>query len=41
MVYMPPGARTMEKFRATTAANEIRDEDHAGAGEVVIIGEGD
>ena len=29
----------MEKFRATTAANEIRDEDHAGGAEVVIIGE--
>ena len=29
----------MEKFRATQAANEIRDEDHAGNAEVVIIGE--
>ena len=38
LVYMPPGARRMERFRATTAANEIRDEDHAGEGEVVIIG---
>ena len=35
---MPPGSRRMERFRATTAANEIRDEDHAGEGEVVIIG---
>ena len=38
LVYMPPGSRRMERFRATTAANEIRDEDHAGEGEVVIIG---
>ena len=36
---MPPGARRMEKFKATQAANEIRDEDHAGDAEVVIIGE--
>ena len=38
LVYMPPGSRRMERFRATTAANEIRDEDHAGDGEVIIIG---
>ncbi len=36
---MPPGARTMEKFRATQAANEIRDEDHAGDATVTIIDE--
>jgi hypothetical protein len=28
LVYMPKGARRMEKFRATQAANEIRDEIH-------------
>jgi gelsolin len=39
LVYMPAGARRMEKFRATTAANEIRDEDHAGDAKVVIIDE--
>ena len=38
-VYMPPGARKMEKFRAIQAANEIRDEDHAGDAEVKIIDE--
>ncbi len=38
MVYMPPGARRMEKFRATQVANDIRDEDHAGNAEVIIIG---
>ena len=40
LVFMPPGARRMEKFQATSAANEIRDEDHAGDGEVVIVGKG-
>ncbi len=39
LVYMPPKARRMEKFRATAAANEIRDEDHAGDANVVIIDE--
>ena len=38
LVYMPAGARRMEKFKATTAANEIRDEDHAGDANVEIIG---
>lgn len=37
-VYMPKGARKMEKFRANQAANEIRDEDHAGDANVEIIG---
>ncbi len=36
---MPAGARKMEKFRATQVANDIRDEDHAGNSEVVIIGQ--
>ena len=39
LVYMPQGARRMEKFKATQAANEIRDEDHAGDAKVEIIGE--
>lgn len=38
LVYMPKGARRMEKFKATQAANEIRDEDHAGDANVEIIG---
>lgn len=38
-VFMPPGARKMEKFRGIQAANEIRDEDHAGDANVVIIDE--
>jgi len=39
LVFMPPGARRMEKFRATQVANEIRDEDHAGDSEVIIVDE--
>lgn len=39
LVYMPPGARRMEKYKATMAANEIRDEDHAGDANVEIIDE--
>lgn len=39
LVYMPPGARRMEKYKATMAANEIRDEDHAGDAKVEIIDE--
>jgi len=38
LVFAPKGARKMEKFKATQAANDIRDEDHAGNAEVVIIG---
>ena len=38
LVYMPPGARKMEQFRAIQVANEIRDEDHAGNAEVEVIG---
>jgi len=37
LVYMPPGARKMEQFRAIQVANEIRDEDHAGNAEVEVI----
>jgi len=37
LVYMPPGARKMEQFRAVQVANEIRDEDHAGNAEVEVI----
>ena len=36
-VYMPAGASKMEQFKATAAANQIRDEDHAGNAEVEII----
>ena len=37
LVYMPPGASKMEQFRATNAANQIRDEDHAGSATVEIL----
>jgi len=39
LVYMPPNARKMEKFRAIQIANEIRDEDHAGNAEVEVVDE--
>jgi len=39
LVFMPPGARKMEKFKANQVANEIRDEDHAGDSEVEIVDE--
>lgn len=39
LVYMPPGASKMEQFKATNAANQIRDEDHAGSADVEIISE--
>lgn len=39
LVFMPPGARKMEKFRAIQVANEIRDEDHAGNSEVEVVDE--
>lgn len=37
LVFFPKGASRMERFKATTAANEIRDEDHAGDATVEII----
>ena len=37
LVYMPPGASRMEQFKATNAANQIRDEDHAGNATVEIL----
>ena len=37
LVYMPPGASKMEQFKATHAANQIRDEDHAGSATVEIL----
>ena len=37
LVYMPPGASKMEQFKANDAANQIRDEDHAGGATVQII----
>ena len=39
LVYMPPGASKMEQFKATNAANQIRDEDHAGSADVEILSE--
>ena len=36
---MPPGASKMEQFKATHAANQIRDEDHAGSATVEILSE--
>ena len=39
LVYMPPGASKMEQFKATHAANQIRDEDHAGSATVEILSE--
>merc|ERR1719470_387190 len=36
LVFMPPGARKMEQFRAVQVANQIRDEDHAGHAVVEI-----
>jgi hypothetical protein len=38
LVYMPSGARRVEKFKASQAALEIKNEDHAGHGKVEIIG---
>lgn len=40
LVYMPKGSSRMERFKATRAANEIRDEDHAGDANVVILDAG-
>ncbi|XP_023327211.1 gelsolin, cytoplasmic [Eurytemora carolleeae] len=39
LVFMPPGARKMEKFKAIQIANELRDEDHAGDAEVEVVDE--
>jgi len=36
-VYLPPKSRKLEQFRATQVANEIRDEDHAGHAEVIVV----
>ena len=37
LVYVPRGASMMERFKANDAANQIRDEDHAGHGTVEKI----
>lgn len=37
-VYMGPSSRRIERLKAITAANAIRDDDHAGKAKVVIIG---
>ena len=38
LVFMPKGARRVEKYKASQAALEIKNEDHAGHGNVEIIG---
>ena len=38
-VYVPPSAGTMNQFKATIFANQIRDEDHAGGASVTILNE--
>lgn len=39
LVYVGAESRLAEKTRATLAANNIRDQDHAGRATVTIIGE--
>ena len=39
LVFMPSGARRVEKYKASQAALEIKNEDHAGHGKVEIIGQ--
>uniref|UniRef100_A0A0K2UCV6 Gelsolin-like domain-containing protein n=1 Tax=Lepeophtheirus salmonis TaxID=72036 RepID=A0A0K2UCV6_LEPSM len=41
LVYRPPGAKRVEKFKSSLVANEIRDEDHAGDANVVLLDESD
>lgn len=38
-VFMPPGARRMENFTGNQLAKNIKDEDHAGDAEVIIVDE--
>lgn len=38
-VYMGPGSRRIERLKAITAGNAVRDDDHAGKAKVIIIGE--
>jgi len=38
-VFMPPGARRMENFKGNQVAQNIKDEDHAGDAEVMIVDE--
>lgn len=38
-VYVGTGAKRIEKLKATAAANQIRDQDHAGKSRVVIVGQ--
>lgn len=37
-VYMGPSSRRIERLKAITAANAIRDDDHAGKAKVVVVG---
>lgn len=39
LVYMGPASRRIERLKAITAANAIRDDDHAGKAKVVVVGE--
>lgn len=39
LVYMGPASRRIERLKAITAANGIRDDDHAGKAKVVVVGE--
>ncbi|XP_050312053.1 actin depolymerising venom protein gelsolin 1 [Anthonomus grandis grandis] len=38
-VYVGASAKRIEKIKATTAANQIRDQDHAGKSKVIIVDE--
>lgn len=37
-VYVGSKARRIEKIKAINAANQIRDQDHAGKAKVIIVG---
>lgn len=37
-VYVGPKAKGTEKIKAASAANQIRDQDHAGRAHVTVIG---
>lgn len=37
-VYVGTKARRIEKLKAVNAANQIRDQDHAGKAKVIIVG---
>lgn len=37
-VYMGTGSKKVERLKAITAANQVRDQDHAGKAKIVILG---